>query len=206
MRKDLKARLDALPPFGSQATALMTCEKETLDWFIRKVEKAKDEERLLALLRPLLDAEGNDRASREKKARALLAECGGTAAGVRIFASEVRLCYQLMAKKLDLPLDQFEKELEREKKKRADNPLFKVFFPFIENVRRAQARADVRRALLSAALAVQVDGRHALKEHPDPVVGGPFEYVAFEGGFELRSKLKGRDGKPVALTVGQRGK
>jgi hypothetical protein len=66
-------------------------------------------------------------------------------------------------------------------------------------------RADVRRALLAAAIAVQLEGRDALKNHPDPVGGGAFEYVAFEGGFELHSKLKVQD-KPVALTVGRRGK
>jgi hypothetical protein len=48
-----------------------------------------------------------------------------------------------------------------------------------------------------AALAVQLHGRDALKDHPDPVAGGPFEYAAFEGGFELRSRLKDRDDKPA---------
>jgi hypothetical protein len=57
-----------------------------------------------------------------------------------------------------------------------------------EKVRLAHARIAVRRALLAAALAVRLDGRDALKDHPDPVIGGPFEYVASEGGFELRSK------------------
>src|SRR5436190_16580431 len=99
-----------------------------------------------------------------------------------------------------------EKEMERETTRQAGNPVFKIFFPALVNVRRAQARTDVRRALLSAALAVRVDGRDTLKNHPDPVAGGSFEYVAFEGGFELQSKLMGRDDKPVTLTVGRRGK
>jgi hypothetical protein len=111
-----------------------------------------------------------------------------------------------MAKKLDLPPDQFEQEWEREKMRQAGNPVFKLVFPAYDRMRRLQARADVRRALLWAALAVQLDGRDALKNHPDPVAGGPFEHVAFEGGFELRSKLKGADDKPVALTAGRRGK
>jgi hypothetical protein len=123
-----------------------------------------------------------------------------------------------MAKKLDLPLDQFEKEWDREVKKQAGNQVFNWVFPALHKVRLAQLRADVRRALLSAAFAVQLDGRDALKNHSDPVVGGPFDYVAFEGGFELRSKWKLDDklrskwkldeqfAKPLALTVGQRGK
>jgi hypothetical protein len=66
---------------------------------------------------------------------------------------------------------------------------------------------EVRRALLSAALAVQLEGRAALKNHPDPVVGGLFEYTTFPGGFELRSKWQLDAGllKPLVLTVGQRG-
>src|SRR5262249_48720498 len=140
------------------------------------------------------------------KVRAFLEECGGTAAGVLKFAEETRSSYKLMAKKIELPPDQFEKEFEREAKKQAGNPVFKAFFPALVKVRQAQARAHVRRAVLSAALAVQLDGKDALSKHPDPVAGGPFEYESFAGGFELRSKLKGQDGKPVSLTVGRRGK
>src|SRR5262245_24118969 len=55
-----------------------------------------------------------------------------------------------------------------------------------------------------AAIAARLDGRDVLKSHPDPVVGGPFEYIALDGGFELRSKVKGQDDKPLVLTVGRR--
>ncbi|HEV3259691.1 MAG TPA: hypothetical protein VG013_22680 [Gemmataceae bacterium] len=205
MLKDLKRRLEALPPGGTPATGMRYEEKFWLDWFVRSVKEAKDKESLLALLAlASLDSEGKGRDPQEN-ARAFLKECGGTADGVLKCAEETRSCYARVTKKLELPLNQFEKEFEREARKQAGNPVFQVFFPAIVNVRRAQARADVRRALLSAALAVQLDGRDALKKHPDPVVGGPFAYVAFEGGFELRSKLKGNDDKPVSLTVGRRG-
>jgi hypothetical protein len=69
-----------------------------------------------------------------------------------------------------------------------------------------QARADVRRALLATALDIQLDGPGALKNHVDPVTGGPFELVPFDGGFELLSKFKSTNDKPWALSVGQRGK
>jgi hypothetical protein len=205
MIKNLKTRLDALPQGGTPAKALRTCEEKTLDWFIRKVKATKDKESLLAFLNWIGISEGKDRDS-GAKARAFLAECGGTAAGVIKFAEEVRPCYALISQKLDLPLDQFEKAFEREILQRAGNPVFKVFFPEVAKIRDSQARTDVRRALLSAALAVQLDGPDALKDHPDPVVGGPFEYAAFDGGFELRSKLMRTDNKPWALTVGRRGK
>ena len=106
---------------------------------------------------------------------------------------------------LALPMDQFEKEFEREAAKRADNGVFKVFIPAMVNVRRAQARMDVRRALLSAALCRVVRMTGWPRDKLDPVTGGSFEYLPFDGGFELSSKLKGRDQKPVTLLVGRRG-
>jgi hypothetical protein len=201
--KDLKARLDALPPFGTLPNSLLTCERESLDWFVRKVKETKDKEGLLAFMSFINVSEGKPAAG--DRARALLEECGGTAEGILQFAAKARPSYDRLAPKLDLPLDQFEKEFERESKAQAGNPVYKVFFPALEKVRQLKARADVRRALFSAALAVQMDGKDALKDHPDPVAGGTFEYVPFDGGFELRSKYKTQDDKPVTLTVGHRG-
>lgn len=206
--KDLKKRLDALPPGGSPAAGLRACEEKTLEWFIHKVKSTKDKEGLLVLLAPLArlssETEGKARDATEG-GRALLKECGGTAAGVLKFAEETRPSYALMAKNMALPLAQFEKEFERETTRQAGNPVYKVFFPGLDKVRRAQARADVRRALLSAAFAVRLDGPDALKNHPDPVAGGLFEYSKFADGFELISKFK-QDDKPIILNVGQRGK
>jgi hypothetical protein len=205
--KDLKARLDALPLGTNPAAAMRAEEKFGLDWFVRKVKEAKGKDSLLSLLALVtVEPEGKGRRTPAEKARTFLAECGGTAEGVLKRAEEIRPSYERTAKMLELPPDQFEKEFARETAKHAGNPVFNTFFPGLDNVRRAQARADVRRALLAAALAVQLDGRDALKNYPDPVAGGPFEYALFDGGFELRSKLKGRDNKPVTLTVGRRGK
>jgi hypothetical protein len=205
--KALKKRLDALPHGGSLASGVR--EEQTLEtgWFVRQVKEAKDKETLLSLLSPLLGSEeagkGRDLAER---ARSFLDECGGSGEEVLRLAEETRQSYALMAKKLELPMDQFEKEWEPEAKKHAGNPVFRALTPAIIKCRRRQAQADVHRALLSAALAVQLDGREALKNHADPVGGGPFEYVAFDGGYDLRSKFKGQDDKPLVLTVGQHGK
>jgi hypothetical protein len=201
--KDLQARLQALPPFGSQVTSLMTCERETMDWFVRKVKETKDKESLLALLSFINVSEGKPGPG--DKARAFLEECGGTAEGIIKYAVKARPSYERIAQKLDLPVDEFEKEFERESAKQASNPVYKVFFPALAKVRQARARADVRRALFSAALDVQLNGKDALKDHADPVAGGPFDYVAFAGGFELRSRYKGPDDKPLTLIVGRRG-
>ena len=102
-------------------------------------------------------------------------------------------------------------------RKQAGNPVFKELAPLFPKMRWFTARAEIRRAFLSTALAVRLDGPDALKIHPDPLVGGPFEYAAFKGGFELRSKFKlsealrselkvdERSAQPQTLTVGLRG-
>jgi hypothetical protein len=210
MIQAVKKRLDALPPAESPATALKFEEYFALDWLVSKIKEAKDKDSLLTLLSRLCDS--------PEKGRAFFKECGGTAEGVLQFAEETRQSYARMAKMLDLPLDQFEKEWDREVKRQAGNQVFSWVFPDLHKVRLAQLRADVRRALFSAAIAVQLEGRDALKNHADPVVGGPFDYVAFEGGFELRSKWKLDDklrskwkldepfAKPLVLTVGRRGR
>jgi hypothetical protein len=200
--RDLKTRIDALPPFGSQATALLTSEKESLEWFIRKVKESKDTESLLGFLGWVGISEGKRDGG--EQARAFLAACGGTAEGVLKFAHELPAHYATTARILDMPLDAVDREFKRESSKQAGNPVYQLFFPALTKVRRARARADVRRALLAAAIAVQLDGKNALKDHVDPAAGGLFEYVPFPGGFELRSKLKGQNDKPVALVVGHR--
>jgi hypothetical protein len=207
--KDVKTRLAALPTAETPAGAMYFEEHSFLDWFIRAVREAKDKESLVAILGLVsqgAEPAGGKGLEAAERGRAFLEACGGTAEGVIKFAEQIRPCYTMLAKSLDLPLDEFEKEWKAEAKRRMGNPVFKEGFPAIGKVRRTQARMDVRRALFSAALAVQSEGRDALKSHPDPVIGGPFEYVAFEGGFELRSKLTGQDDKPITLTVGVREK
>jgi hypothetical protein len=205
--KGLKTRLGALPPSGTPANGVVPFEEKAgLDWLIRKIKEQKDKESMLAFVSAFCGRRGDSPEQTRERGRAFLEECGGTLDGVLKMAEGTRPSYTLTAKMLDLPLDQFEKAFELETKKQAGNPVFKLFFPAVSHMRLSQARADVRRALLATALDVQLDGPDALKNHPDPVVGGPFEYVAFEGGFELRSKFKPTDDKPWALTVGQRGK
>jgi hypothetical protein len=206
--KDVDKALNALPAGGSLATGVR--EEQILEsgWYVRKVKEAEDHEAALAVLSELWG-------SREE-GRALLEECGGTSVGVVKYTEELRSWYPQLARLMELPLDQFEQEQERAAIKFAANPMYKRFVPGILRCRWQKAQADVRRALLSAALAVQLDGRDALKLHPDPVAGGPFEYVSLEGGFELRSKcgldevlrskLRLRRPETLVLTVGGRGR
>jgi hypothetical protein len=204
MLKNLKSRIDDLPPGGRPAQA-MKFEERDMDWFLRKIKSAKDEDQLVSLLSLVAAPEGPGR-QRQEQGRALLKECGGTAEGVVKFQEELRQCFEQMTKILELPLDQFDNEWKRAEIKRTGNPLFKQLFGAFPRLRRAQARMEVRRALLSAALEVQAGGPDGLKKISDPFSGGPFEYAAFDGGFELRSKLTQTDDKPLSLTVGRRAK
>jgi len=201
----LKQRMAVIPQALTLADATVSEERYFLDWFIRTVKKAKDTESLLTAL-AFIDLEPEGKPDRSHaKSRAFVAECGGSVENVLRHCEQARESYAIVAKMFDLPVDQFEKEFARETKKKTGNAVFNAFFPAMVNVRKAHERMEVRRALLLAALAVRQDGPDSLKNHPDPAGNGPLEYVAFDGGFELRSKLNGRDGKPVVLTVGRRG-
>jgi hypothetical protein len=207
---DLRARIDALPAGGSLATAMELEERFTLDWFAREAREANARGGLLPFLNEFCGEPG--------KGRAFLEGCGGDLVGVLRRVEQTRPCYRQMATKLDLPADRFEGEFDREAEGQAGNPVFTLLFPDLRKVAWASTRARVRRALLKAALAIRLGGPDALKDHPDPIVGGPFEYVPLEGGFELHSRLKMNEklpakwqsdeafNKPVVLIVGPRGR
>ncbi len=187
--KDLKKRVDALPSGGSPVDAMKHEEQFSVDWLIRKVKETKDRERLLDFLGALSARRGDLPEKNRERGQAFLKSCGGTEEGLLKALEEARQPYSRMAKKLDEPLDQFAKAYDVLLKP-GGNPVTDLLFPALSRVYVPKLRSDIRRALLSAALAVQLDGKDALKKHPDPVVGGSFEYVAFKGGFELRSKWK----------------
>lgn len=221
--RGLKARLDALPPGGRLAAAMKLEERFIVDWLVRKIKGAKDREALLTFLGQISNmSQPRERTSSPmERGRDFLDHCGGTVDGALKMAEELRTGFALMAPKLELPPEQLVKEFDREMRERSANPFF-TLFPGLDMVRMAQARADARRALLSAAIAVQLEGRAALEDHPDPIIGGPFEYAPFEGGFELRTRWKRDDQRPaksqledgrpvdprrpVVLAVGRRGK
>jgi hypothetical protein len=203
----LKGRLETLPAGGRPALAMRGDEQLLLDWLIRSVKEAKNREALLALL-TLVDqvcSLPDKPKDPEARGRAFLEACGGNAQGVVDRAEAIRPLYAVLTTRLDLPLDQFAEQWRAVETKHAGNPIRQAFFGRILHIRFQQARVEVRRAYLVAALDVRVNGRNALARHKDPVVGKPIEYLPFPGGFELRSKLKWESGaEPVALTVGSR--
>jgi hypothetical protein len=204
--KSLPARLDKLPARGVLAEAMRREEKEFLGWFQKKVQGLKDRDKLVEFLDYCQGGAGAT--DQFAKGKATLEACGGTAEGVLKRSEEVRPFYATFALKMELPPDELEQAFEAEKKRMDQNPLFAVLIADPVNGRQAEARWEARRAMLKAAVAVQLDGKEALKAHPDPFGDGPFALEAFDGGFELRSKLKFTARKctlpPPTLTVGKR--
>jgi RNA polymerase sigma factor (sigma-70 family) len=202
--QELKRRWAALPATENVAVAATRMEQALLDWIEGEVREAPDRYSLLAFLAQLCGQHGESAETRRAKGRACLDACGGTAAGVLRFVGEMRTLSPRLAKLLDLLPAEAVRALDREEKALAGNPIFKVFAPVLHHVRRRQAEAAVRRALLAAALDVRLQGQEALRNHPDPIAGSPFEYRASEGGFELHSRAK-PNGEVVVVTAGGHG-
>jgi hypothetical protein len=208
---DFSSRLNKLPAMGTVAAAMSFGEERGfLIWFIGEVEKCKDKDALLKLLESILRTESSNDVAQE--AKAFLAACGGNKEGVLKQTEAARPAYKRWAKNLSLPLDQFQKFWEREEKEvLPTNIVMKTMAPALQHCRLSEARYEARRKLLNAAIAVQLEGQQALKSHGDPFGNGPFEYSAFDGGFELKSKLKLPKGKdnaevPMSLVIGKRNK
>jgi hypothetical protein len=200
----LPARLSKLPAGGTVAKGLLSEETVFLGGFQARVREFKNREKLAEYLGLCLSQEsGETKKEQLARGKAYLEECGGTAEGLLKLADEARPLYEELAKKTALPPDEFAKLMEVEGKRIEKNPVARIVFPVLVKCHRLEARLLCRRALLSAALAIQLGGREALKAHPDPYGNGLFVYEAFDGGYVLQSKLQFKE-KPVSLTVGKR--
>jgi hypothetical protein len=201
--KDLAARWEKLPVGGTLGAAMLTGEeKGGIDWFIRVVNDTKDPAESERFLKAVVGVEMPNRSAGPLVA----ALAKRRKEGLIKDAEELRPLYREFAAKEKLPPDQYEKQWnERANALMEHNPVAAVFTPGLGKCRWAAARHEARSALWKAALAILVDGPDAAKMHRDPFGDGPFDYTPFEGGFELRSKLRHQD-KPVALMVGQRKK
>lgn len=194
-------RVGRLPPMNTVAAAITTSEEAGgLDWFAQRVRQCKDRDELVKFLSGILGTE----MVRGQTGEEFLRECGGTKEAVLAKAESARPFYRRAADLMPLPLGRFEKQWDEENRRIQANPVLKLLAPALGKCRLAEARLEARQKLWQAAVAVRLGGHNDLKDHPDPFGDGPFEYVPFDGGFELRSRLKAPD-KPVTLTVGKRG-
>lgn len=202
--QSLPARLGKLPAGGTVANGLLVEENVFLGGFQNKVREFKDRDKLVEYLGQAMSLDsGESRKEQIAKGKAYLEECGGSAEGLIKLADEGRPYYESLAKKTSMPPGEFAKLMDTEMKRIEKNPVARMVFPALTKCQQLEARLLSRRAMLDAAIAIQVGGRDALNGHPDPYGNGPFAYLAFEGGYTLQSKLQLQD-KPISLTVGKR--
>jgi hypothetical protein len=154
--------------------------EQMLDWLIDHLRGAESEGRLVQFLADF---------SSPEQAKAILDRAGNLEGLVKYEEDArplLRKCADLM---LLLPAECDDVYKERYEGKLKANPIAALIAPDYAEERREDAQSDCRRAMLRAAIDVVDRGKAALADHPDPYGHGPFEYVTFEGGFELRSAL-----------------
>ncbi len=111
--------------------------------------------------------------------------------------------YDELARLYALPWKEFDARYpELDKRIKAENKIAALLLPALEKVSASQRRNQALRALMRAAITIVQGGAEKAKESRDPFGDGPFEYRAFDGGFELKSKFQFK-GNPVTLAVGR---
>jgi hypothetical protein len=176
----LAARLDALPPGGTISAAVLMERETAAKWMMRQL-----------------------RAQNYGVNHALEAavRAAGGPAGPTKQLEELIANYEELARIAALPRDQFETKWAAAQKKLEGNAFARQLLPALDKVYDAAERNRTVWALLHAAHAVAQGGPDRLKDFPDPVGSGAFEYREFPGGFELKSKLVYK-GQPLVLKVG----
>jgi hypothetical protein len=190
----LSTELNTVPSGSTLGTALQS-EKVSRSDLRMIVHGAKDRDEIIARLSAVPAMRSNQALATE-----IVDGCGGGAAGVSRCIEQQEAFYRTVAHQFGSPAQQFEKwysgEFDALSRK---NPIIRTFTPALPRFRWTDAYAATRRALLSAAIAVQSGGPKLLAQHRDPYDGKPFSYVAVEHGFRLESNLK-ENGSPLSIS------
>ncbi|HWE96809.1 MAG TPA: hypothetical protein VG269_22810 [Tepidisphaeraceae bacterium] len=197
--QDFSNRLSQLPAGGSLKESAVRIERQFgLDWLINELKHVKPGENWQDRIGGIIGAGEGTPTFQE------LVKSGGNDVQNVIKRLEAsRPYYEQIVPLFDLPPDQFHPRAEALFKQFATDAWGKMMLPDFAKVYDKHMSAEVRLAMLRAAVAVQEGGPDALKTIKDPA-GGAFEHHATPGGFELQSKFA-VDGKPVTLKVGPAG-
>lgn len=137
----------------------------------------------------------------QARAQQVVDDCGGSVHGFTACLDQQHTFYELWIARFSEPPGQFESEYNLQlAKSAAANPLIRFFTPAIPRLRWAEAYTRTRRALLLAAVAVQIDGPAALVRFNDPYRDDLFSFIPLENGFRLESELTDEKG-PIALSI-----
>jgi hypothetical protein len=198
--RELIMRMDALPA-GSTLEQAIEDEKVARNALLQISGGAKSRDQLidrLLQMAPFLD-------SNRALASEIVDGCGGSVTGfVKCVEQQQSFC-ALWAARFTLSPEQFEKEYNSELVPLSKtNPIIRVMTPNLPRFRWTEAYTQTRRALLRAAISVELNGPAALDQHPDPYDGKTFSYKTVEHGFRLESLLKqGQEPLSVSAADGQ---
>jgi len=134
--------------------------------------------------------------------RAALQACGDTPQAIIENLRALDPLYDEQAQAMSLPYDQFQRDFPPMLARMKASPAYALLTVDFSRVYQQNAYARARMSLFRAAIVVVRDGPQAAKTTKDPFGDGPFAYRSTEGGFELSSKLAGKDGQPLLLKVG----
>jgi hypothetical protein len=194
--KQLAVGLDTLSKGSSLGTAFES-EKVRRNDFSVIAQGATSRDELVERLMDRIPVLKSDKG----RAMEIVDECGGPVQGFVNCVNQQHSFYASWAPRFALPPDQFEREYKAQIEELSKaNPVIRVFTPAPSRLRWAEAYCQTRRALLSAAVAVQLDGQSALNRHLDPYDGNPFSYISVDGGFRLESRVLD-SGIPLSLSI-----
>jgi hypothetical protein len=194
--QELASGLNSLPN-GSNLITAFESEKLSRNDLLVVVQDATSRDELIEHLLhniPVLQ-------SNRELAAQVVDGCGGSVKGYENCVDQQHSFYVSWAPRFKLPPEQFEKayKIEFEEISKT-NPVVQQFTPALPRIRWSEAYEQTRRAMLRAAIAVQLEGPRAVNQQLDPYDKKPFIYTAVGGGFRLESRLTA-DGIPISLTI-----
>jgi hypothetical protein len=203
--KQLDDGFAAAPARGTVAQAIATGERSFGDWFLRKVQEARqqhpgDEAAVMADICATFQHvfENGDSDGPANSANQILRAGGGTVEGLLKLIGELPPLYDRLAAVMSLPKKDYEAQigLLNTEVQNSPNPLIAGLLPAVSKARPKEFSVIGKIAMLHAAVEYKLNGEAAFNQVMDPLADGPFtlERFSFNGvdrGFKLRSPYVG---------------
>ncbi len=202
--KQLDDGFAAAPARGTVAQAIATGERSFADWFMRKVQDAREEHpgndaAAMASLHTLFDKilVSGDNAANDL-VESFFKASGGTTEGLLKLIGELPPLYDRLHQIMSLPITEYEPRIAQlnAEVQTSSNPLVTELFPAITKSRPKEFLALGKIAMLHAAVEYKFNGEAAFNQVIDPLADGSFtlERFTFNGvdrGFKLKSPYNG---------------
>ena len=201
-RLKLQSHINRLPPATTTDDGILREKQVMLNWLRRSIEKDGPEGAARELRLLFVGEQQGQQQKRQLAEQVARADEQTLAEWLR----ESEQLYDDTAAYIRGPLAGFDDAHAEATKKLAEaNPLIRLLvdeslMKSIADIRRRELTANVRMAMLRAALSIAYYKKPSeLAEFTDPAGDGPFRFEKLEDGFRLESTLRG-DGKPFAMT------